>query len=144
RAAAQAQVEFEKEQLIDAKSNLETTRINFLQRITPAGEPFWERTVTLETQPFIPQGEMDPVSKHVAVALRLRPDMTETTLELQQNDLAVVQTRNGLLPQLDFFINLQKNSIASIFGRGVGDLNGHDYSAIAGIQGNFDPVNRAE
>jgi outer membrane protein len=144
RAAAQAQVEFEKEQLIAAKSTLETTRLKFLQLITPAGEPFWDRTVTLQTQPFVPQGEMDPVDKHVGVGLRLRPEMNETKLQIQQNDLTVVQTKNGLLPQLDFFVNLDKTSFATSFGNAVSDLNGPDYSAFAGLTGNFDPVNRAE
>ena len=144
RAAAQAQVELEKEQLINAKSALETTRIQFLQLITPAGEPFWNRTLTLETQPFVPTGEMDPVDKHVAVGLQLRPEVNETKLEIQQNDLTIVQTRNGLLPQLNFFVNLDKTAFSNSFGPAFTNLNGHDYSAIAGIQGNYDLENRAE
>lgn len=144
RAAAQAQVELEKEQLINAKSALETTRIQFLQLITPAGEPFWNRTVTLQTQPFIPTGQMDPVDTHVGVAMRLRPEINETKLEIQQNDLAIVQTRNGLLPQLDFFVNLDKTAFSTSFGPSFTNLNGHDYSAIAGIRGSYDLENRAE
>jgi outer membrane protein TolC len=87
---------------------------------------------------------MDPVDKHVAVALQLRPEVNETKLQIQQNDLTIVQTRNGLLPQLDFFVNLDKTAFSNSFGPSFTNLNGHDYSAIAGIRGNYDLENRAE
>jgi outer membrane protein len=138
RAAAVAQVELEKSDLINAKSTLEETRIKFLQLITPAGEPFWNRTLTLQTQPFIPTGAMDPVNKHVDVAMRLRPEINETKLEIQQNDLTVVQTKNGLLPELDFFLNLDKTGFSDSFGNSFSDLNGPNYSVQVGVSGSYD------
>lgn len=144
RASAEAQVALQRENLINAKSTLEKTRLTLMQLLTPGGQPFWNRTITIKTLPFIPKGEMDSVEKHVEVALRLRPEINEAKLEIQQNDLSVVVTKNGLLPQLDFFVNLDKTSESANVGRSVTELNGHDYSAMAGITGSFDPINRAE
>ncbi|HVX86334.1 MAG TPA: TolC family protein [Phycisphaerae bacterium] len=142
-AAAQAQVALEEEGLINAKSTLETTRLQFLRLISPAGEPFWDRTFTVETQPFIPTGAMDPVEKHVDVAMRLRPDLNEAKLEVQRGDLTVVQTKNGLLPQLDFFVTLGKTGYANSFGQTIPALNGDEYDVLAGVRGSYDLGNRA-
>ncbi len=144
RAAALAQVELEKESLINAKSTLEETRLRLLQLITPAGEPFWNRTITLQTKPFIPQGTMDPVDKHMDVALRFRPEINQTKLQIQQGDLQIVQTKNGLLPELDFFVNLNKTSFSSSFGPAFTELNGPDYSVQIGVSGSYDLANRRE
>ncbi len=84
QAAAAAELMLRRQDLINAKSTLETTRIKFLQLITPPGEPFWDRTIELHTQPFVPDGVMDPVDSHVEVALRLRPEMNETKLQIQR------------------------------------------------------------
>jgi outer membrane protein TolC len=142
RAAAEAQVALREQTLIQAQSNLETTRLRFLQLITPAGEPFWDRTVALHTQPFVPDGALDPIEKHVVVALKFRPEINETKLEIQQGDLQVIQTKNGLLPRLDLFVTLGKTGFASSFGESITGLNGPDYQAVFGVKGDWDPINR--
>jgi outer membrane protein TolC len=143
RAAAEAQVALEQEDLINAKSTLETTRLQFLRLISPAGSPFWERTFSVKTQPFVPTGTMDPVEKHVEVAMRLRPDLNEAKLEVQRGDLTVVQTKNGLLPQLDFFVTLGKTGYANSFGQTFPAINGDEYDVLAGVRGSYDLGNRA-
>ena len=144
QAAAQAQVELEKEDLINAKSTLETDRIKLLQLITPAGQPFWNRTITLQTLPFIPTGKMDPVESHAEVALKFRPEVNEAKLQIQSGDLSVVQTKNGLLPELDFFVNLSKTGFAESFAHSNSDIfTGPGYSAEAGISGSYPIENLA-
>lgn len=143
RFAAEAEVARRRQELITANSTLNTQRIRFLQLITPPGEPFWDRAVNLHTQPFIPQGEMDPVEAHVNVALRMRPEVNQTKLQMQQNDLEIVQTRNGLLPRLDFFVTLGKTGFASNFGESIEELNGPNYQALAGVRGDWSPLNRS-
>jgi outer membrane protein TolC len=143
RFAAEAEVARRRQELIIAQSTLTTQRIRFLQLITPPGQPFWDRAVSLQTQPFIPQGELDPVERHVEVALRLRPEINQTKLEIQQNDLEIVQTRNGLLPRLDFFVTLGKTGFASNFGESITNLNGDGYQALAGVRGDWSPINRS-
>jgi outer membrane protein TolC len=143
RAAADAEVALRQEALINAKSTLETTRLRFLRLVSPAGVSFWNRTVTVETPPFVPTGDMDPVEKHVDVALRLRPELNQARLQIQRGDLAVVQTRNGLLPQLDFFVTLGKTGYANSFGQTIPAFNGEEYDVSAGLRGSYGLGNRA-
>ncbi len=143
RAAAQAQVETEKEDLIDAKSALETARLTLLQLLTPSSRSFWDRSIALTTYPFIPKGTMDPVEAHAAVALRMSPAINEAKLQLQSGQLEVVRTKNGLLPRLDLFVQLGKSSLATTFGNSITTLNGPGYNAILGVQGDWEPINRA-
>ena len=56
----------------------------------------------------------------------------------------MVQTKNGLLPQLDFFVNLDKTSFSESFGNTFSGLNDPDYIAIAGVRGSYNIGNRAE
>jgi outer membrane protein len=143
QAAAQAQVELEKEDLINAKSTLEEDRIKLLQLITPAGQPFWNRTISLQTLPFIPTGKMDSVESHAAVALKFRPEVNEAKLQIQNGDLSVVETKNGLLPELDFFVNLSKTGYASSFTPSNTDINGPGYNAEVGLSGSIPVLNLA-
>lgn len=143
RFSAEAEVARRRQELIAARSSLETTRLRFLQLITPPGEPFWNRTLELHTQPFIPEGPMDPVDRHVEVALRLRPEINQTKLQIQQGDLQIVQTRNGLLPRLDLFVTLGKTGFASSFGESIENVNGPNYQALVGVRGDWDPINRS-
>ena len=143
RAAAVAQVATEREDLIAAESTANTARLTFLQLITPASQPFWDRRIKLTTFPFIPTGTQDSVENHVKVALRYRPDLNEAKLQLQNGDLQIVVTKNGLLPKLDLFLTLSKTTLSSSFGPSITELNGPGYSASVGVQGEWEPINRA-
>ncbi len=143
RAAQQAQVESEKEDLINAQSTLETTRLQLMQLLTPASQPFWDRTISLTTYPFIPIGAMDPVDVHAQVAQRLSPPINEAKLQIQRGNLEVVRTKNGLLPRLDFFVTVGENTVGTAFGTSISSLDGPNYSVIAGITGDWEPINRA-
>jgi outer membrane protein TolC len=94
--------------------------------------------------PFIPTGDVDPVDRHVEVALRLRPEINQTKLQIQRGDLDIVRTRNGLLPRLDLFANLSKTGVSGSVGESIAGLNGPNYQALVGVRGDIDPINRAE
>jgi outer membrane protein TolC len=83
------------------------------------------------------------VDRHGEVALRLRPEINETKLQIQQGDLQIVQTKNGMLPQLDLFMTLGQTGYAKSFGSSITALNGPDYSAIVGVTGSYTLENRA-
>ncbi|MBG0779997.1 MAG: hypothetical protein H0S81_08735 [Desulfotignum balticum] len=38
--------------------------------------------------------------------MTLRPDLAEARLRMHQNQLETIATKNGLLPRLDFFMDL--------------------------------------
>ena len=48
------------------------------------------------------------------MSLRMRPLLNEARLNLMQNDLEVVKTKNGLLPLLDLFVSLGQKWVRQI------------------------------
>jgi outer membrane protein len=142
--AAKAQVATQREALINANSNVESSRLNFLQLLTPSDRQFWTRSVSLTTLPFIPQGNMDLVESHVEVAMRFRPDLNQALLQIQRGDLEIVRTKNGLLPKLDLFTTLSKSGFAGEYGDSIAKaFNGPNYQAVLGVKGDWEPINRA-
>ncbi|HEY8427066.1 MAG TPA: TolC family protein, partial [Sandaracinaceae bacterium] len=70
---------------------------------------------------------------HVELALRMRPELEEARLRLEQNRLATIATGNGLLPRLDFFVQLTKTGFGSSFAEAVSALTGPTYEVAAGL-----------
>jgi outer membrane protein len=141
-AAAQAEIAVQREGLINARSNLEKTRLQLLRLLNPPDSEWWQREVMLLHQPAVPKVELDDVESHVELAMKMRPDLNQARLQVMQGDLQIVRTKNGLLPKMDFFIDLGKTGYADSFGRSLRDMDGDSYDAGAGLSLQFPPVNR--
>lgn len=133
-AAAEAEVAVRGGYVIDARSNRALTRLHLLRLLNPPGEKPLTRELRLIDMPFVPVGICDPVDIHVAVALRLRPDLNQARLQVERGDLDVVRTRNGLLPRLDFFVNLGRSGYAASFARSIPGDEGRGWDAQAGVR----------
>lgn len=142
-AAAQAEVALQRQGQIDAESNLETARITLLRLINPPLKNFWNRPVKLALKPSLPQEKLDPVDDHIAVAIRMRPELNQAKLDIHRNKLEIVQTKNGLLPQLDLFITLGKSGYANTFGGSISDIGGNNFDVSAGMTYSFPIKNRS-
>jgi outer membrane protein len=140
--AAAAEVAVNQEQLVAAQGALRIARLTLLSIITPPGQPFWDNDVTLLNTPFIPIATLSPLPLHVQLAFKFSPVINQTKLQIQQGDLAVVQTKNGLLPQLNLFITLGKTGYARNFGESVGQINGEGYEILGGINFNYPIMDR--
>ncbi len=141
-AAAQAEVALRRENLINARSDLEQERLSLLRAINPSPTIDWDLGIVLEYQAALPNVALDDVEQHVQVALRLRPDLNQARLEIQQGALEVVRTRNGLLPRLDVFIEYGKSGYANVFGRAARDLGHGSYDFTTGLRFEYPPSNR--
>jgi outer membrane protein TolC len=108
RAAAAATVAQRREELINALSTLEQTRLQFLRYINgPTAGPgqHWDADVRL-VQPPVQISPLDSVESHVRVALLYRAELNEARLQTDRNTLQVVRTKNGILPLLNVFVDL--------------------------------------
>lgn len=141
-AASRAEIALRREGLINARASLEKTRLQLLMLLNPPDSNLWQREIQLLHQPAIPDVAMDNIESHVEVAMRMRPDLNQARLKVQQGDLEIVKTKNGLLPKLDFFIILGKTGYADSFGRSVSNMDGESYDAGAGLSLEFPLVNR--
>lgn len=140
--AAEAEIALRREGLINARSNLEKTRLQFLRLLNPPDTNLWGRDIVLLHEPRIPDVTLDDVESHVDVALRMRPDLNQARLQVQRGDLEIVKTKNGLLPKMDFFINLGKTGYAGSFNNSVSDIDGDSYDSLVGVSLEFPLVNR--
>jgi len=134
--ATQAEIAFRRQDLINANSTIEKRRLALLRLLNPPGENIWQREIILLHQPSLPEVTLDDVETHVSVALRMRPDLNQARLGLEREDLEIIKTKNGLLPRMDFFINLGKTGYADSFKGSMSDVTGDSYDFQFGI--NFD------
>ena len=141
-AAAEAEIALRREGLINARSNLDKTRLQILRLLNPSGTNLWQREVILLHEPKVPDVKLDDVESHVGVALRMRQDLNQARLQIQLGDLEIVKTKNGLLPKMDFFINLGKTGYAGSFGSSVRDIDGDYYDILAGVSLEYPFINR--
>ena len=141
-AAAEAEIALRREGLINARSNLEKTRLQLIRLLNPPGTNLWTRDIVLLYQPVIPKVSLDDVETHVDIGLKMRSDLNQARLQVQRGDLEIVKTRNGLLPRMDLFIDLGKTGYAGSFGKSVNDIDGKSYDILAGISLEYPFINR--
>lgn len=141
-AAARAEVGRRNEELIDARSFRAVTQLELLRLINPEG-PLWQRALDTANLPTTPDGNLDPVAAHVALAEQLRPDLNQARLQIEQGDIEVVRTRNGLLPRLDLFLTFGTTGYAQAFDDAVKQVDGQDYDLTLGVTAEHPILNRA-
>ncbi|NNG00388.1 MAG: TolC family protein [Desulfobacteraceae bacterium] len=140
--AVQAEVALQKQGLINARSDLATTRLRLLRILNPSGPDFWNRDIELLHQARVPDTRLDNVESHVALALQKRSEINEAKLNIERNDLELVRTKNGLLPKMDVFIRMGKTGYAESFGDAVSKVSGDHYDIAAGLSVEFPVRNR--
>jgi outer membrane protein len=140
--AVQAEVAAQEQGLINARSNVETVRLQLLRLLNLPGPDLWKREVQLIHQPTLPEIKLEDIQQYVAVAMRMRPLLNEARLGVLRDDLELVKTKNGLLPLMDLFITLGKSGYADSFGASFSDLTEDSYDALAGVRFEYPLRNR--
>jgi len=141
-AAAQAEVALRRENLINARSVLAKEHLNLLRLINPSKNIDWKKDIILEYETSLPSIKLDNVEQHVQVALKMRPDLNQARLQIQQGDLEVISTKNGLLPKMDFFITFGKTGYADTFNRSTDNIFGDSYDVTGGLIFEYPPINQ--
>jgi outer membrane protein TolC len=75
-------------------------------------------------------GTADAVNDHVEAAKMFRPDYLQAFMQAQKGELDLMQTKNGLLPRLDFHASLS----------GVTDANSFQTALVPGTGDKFSPI----
>ena len=141
-AAAEAETASRREQLIEARGNLAKRRLALIRLLDPSGwNAGWNRQIDLEDKPEVPVVRLKSVEKHVETALECRADILQARLQISRGDLEVTRTRNGLLPELDFFAALGGSRYANSFSDG-NDEDGDGVSYTVGLQFEWPLFNR--
>ena len=140
--AVQAEVAAQEQALIEARAAKESIHLQLVRLLNPAGPGIWQREVDLIHQPILPEINLEDVGQYVAVSMRMRPILNQARLEILNDDLELVKTKNGLLPLMDLFITLGKSGYANSFGESISNINEDNYDALAGVRFNYPIFNR--
>lgn len=133
-APARAEVARRRQALIDARAERFRTRMELAALISPELDPAQAPRLAA-TLPEMPPTEADVRSEdRIELALGLRPDLREARLRLEQRSLDTVLSRNGLLPRLDFFMDLAKTGFGPDTGDAWSDLSEDNYDVQAGLR----------
>ncbi len=143
-AAAKAETALRQQDLIVAENTLAQSRLNLLRLLNPSDNEIWDRKIILKSEPTTPAIELSPVETYVLRGQQMRPELNQARLQLDRDDLEIVRTRNGLLPQLDFFITLGRTGYADSFDDSARNIfKKNDYDVTAGITFEYPPMNRS-
>lgn len=141
---AEAEAAVRQQNLIDARSRLETNRLILLRLINPPGKSLWNRQLRILTPPEAPDARIADIEAHLAFAHRMRPELNQARLAVERGGLELVKTKNGLLPRLDLFITLGRSGYSRSFGNSLNDIGHSDegMNVLAGFRFEFPPINR--
>lgn len=142
--AAQAEVALRREALINARSDLAITGLELKRLLNYSNDNLMEREITILDKPVATAVKIDETINHVQVALKKRPEINQTRLEIERGELEIARTKNGLLPLLDFFITLGKTGYADSYGNAFKNINDNKYDIAAGITFELPFRNRAD
>ncbi len=143
-AAAKAETALRQQDLIVAENTLAQSRLNLLRLLNPSGNEIWDRKIILKSEPTTPAIELSPVETYVLRGRQMRPELNQARLQIDRDELEIVRTRNGLLPQLDFFITLGKTGYSDSFDASAQNIfKKNDYDIAAGITFEYPPMNRS-
>jgi outer membrane protein len=105
-AAVQSEVARREQALIDSANQVETFRLTLLHLMDPGGTGHLDRLVLPVSDPASDPDPVTDIDDRTALAMTLRPDLAEARLRMQQHRLETIVTHNGMLPRLDFFMDL--------------------------------------
>lgn len=141
-AAVHAEVAIRQEALIDAQSRYEQMRLRFLYLLNPTSPANWSILPLAVDRPFVPTDTLASVASHEQVGIKYRSDLQQARLSLEKGELELAQTKNGLLPKLDLFVNLGRTAYARTFVDAAPDLKSPFYDISVGLSFELPVPNR--
>ena len=129
-AAARAEEAIREQALINARSLVEERRLALLRLIHADRADIRVNTLS---RPAVHAHPMADTGERIQLALACRPDLKEAELALSRDALEVMVTKNGMLPKLDFFMNLGVNGFGNSLGKSIAAISSDAYDIGAGL-----------
>ncbi len=131
--AAEAEIAVRQVDLLDANSELDRARLELTYLLNNPKVNSWEHLVVPIDEPIIPQDSLAHLEQHLKLGRMYRPDLIQARIEVKKGRIALVRTRNGLLPQLDLFINIGESSYSQSFENATPNFQSPYYDINAGL-----------
>jgi outer membrane protein TolC len=107
--------------------------MTLLHLMNPGSTGYLDRRVVPASDPVIDPDPVTDIDDRTALAIKMRPDLAEARLRLQQQRLETIVTRNGLLPRLDFFMDLGFAGFSRRSSDAFRSLDNGDIELFAGL-----------
>jgi outer membrane protein TolC len=133
RAAVQSEVARREQALIDSANKVEAFRLTLLHLMDPGIARHLDRRVSPASDPAIEPDPVTDVHDRTILAMAMRPDLAEARLRMQQRRLETIVTHNGLLPRLDFFMDLGIAGFSRRSSEAFTSLDNGDIELFAGL-----------
>ena len=128
-AATHSELARREQLLVAAEAERERSRLRLLRACGLDLAAEIELTTPVDQSTF----SIDDLDERLALAQRQRPELGEARLRLEQNRLDVVVSEDGLLPRLDFFVDLGKTGFGSSSGRSLEALDEDTWDVTLGL-----------
>ena len=132
-AVTRTEVARREQALIDARSDLVVRRLRLLRLVTPGADLDFDRPIAPLSDAAITPEPLAELPERIRLAQAQRPELGEARTRLEQRRLATVVTANGLLPRLDFFVDLGKTGYGETFGDAVDAIDGDTWDLTVGV-----------
>lgn len=133
-AAAKAEVARRQQALLESRSRQIERRLRLLRLLNVTDNKHFQLLIDPTSQPRMDTAPLTDLEERLELALRLRPELNEARLRQKRQSLEVVRTRNGLLPQLEVFIDLGKSGYADSFSTAWSNIDEENYDLFTGIE----------
>ncbi len=141
-ASAKADLARQREQLINARNRVKISRLELLHLMHLRPGEAIDKIVPAES-PSEAELTLPELEELIVTALENRSELAEAELRKERQELQLVRTNNGLLPRLDFFLNLGQTGFAGSFSESIEELDSNNYSLSAGLNFEYRFGNRA-
>ncbi|MCX7011971.1 MAG: TolC family protein, partial [Candidatus Sumerlaeota bacterium] len=144
RFTAEAELATREADLVDAQAGVKSRTLDLIRLLDPDHVAQWEIHFDPKDPPEVERVEVMP-DVSATLAKQYRPELAQSRLDLANRDLDVVQTRNGLLPNLTGFGSYGRMSAGTDSHQATDDLDSSKYDNYqVGLSLQMDPLDRAE
>ena len=142
--AFQAEVAYREEILINERANWSSLCWLLAQLLGLPNTEEFVLDIQLSDQLPVATNITEAVATHLQCALANNAALNQARLQYDRGQLEVVKTRNGLMPQLDLFVNAGKSGYADSFGDSFSKMDGPDYDVTVGLALDYPLLRRSE
>jgi outer membrane protein TolC len=137
RAPAESEIALRRQDVIDAQSAQTKARLRLVRLLNPQGGEMWDRSVDVQDTAELRMEDLGGVGSSVQTALQLRPDLNQARLLVERDELEIVRTKNGLLPQLDLFFTVGKSGYGESIAGSWQHLDDTGYDLLFGLSASY-------
>lgn len=143
--SAKAELALRDQSMIDVKSQAEVLRLKLLRLMNPGeSRNFWSNEIVASQTPEAPSYDVTDVDRIISLAMEKRPDLKQARLSILKGDIDLVTTKNGLLPYLEFFVNLGNTGYSNTFLSSMSDVFDDASSYSLGLNYKYTPGRRSQ